>query len=140
MNPVPKVRVVAVPISWSLSPSPLGIRDTSPPKSHTPHPQASSARAKVQECARPREKREGVRAAQAPPLPPCTTIKLRNQRLPLSGFLVTLGGTAPALPSLVSHCSLNIEFLPLPERHLELPPPISWQITPSAGRCGGRGG
>lgn len=91
--------------------------------------------------ARAREGRKGGReGSPGPAPPPCTTIKLRNQRLPLGGFLVTLGGTAPALPSLVSHRSLDIGFLPLPERHLELPPHISWQITPSAGRCGRRGG
>lgn len=107
MNPVPKVRVVAVPISWSLSPSPLGIRDTPPPKSHTPHPQASSARAKVQECARPREKREGVRAAQAPPLPPLYYYKAEEPAPSTQWFLGDSGRNSSSFA--ISGFSLQLE-------------------------------
>lgn len=71
---------------------------------------------------------------------PSALIKLRHRSRTLSGFLVTVGGTARALPPLVSHRGLDVGVLPVPERRLRLSPPRSWQITPSAGRRHRRGG
>ncbi|XP_032344925.1 ADM isoform X2 [Camelus ferus] len=79
---------------------------TSPPP---PHPHRRALRAPECRSARPRKEREGARAAQAPP--PCALlIKPRNASRPLSGFLVTLGGTARDSPPLVSHHSLESGF------------------------------
>lgn len=49
------------------------------------------------------EEREGSRADQAPP--PRARIKCWSRSWVFSGFLVTLGRTAPALPLLTSHRS-----------------------------------
>lgn len=85
----------------------------------------SNARAAVEKPARAR-RMGGCEGSPGPA--PCAPIKPRNQSRPLSGFLVTLGGTTRALPPLVSHRSLDARVLPVPERRLRL------YILPDLGR------
>lgn len=108
---------------------------------HAPHPHPFGPAKRAPECRSPREpegRMGGCEGSSGPA--PCALIKPRNQTRPLSGFLVTLGGTTRASPPLVSHRSLDVGVLPAPERRLRPSPPGSWQITPSAGRRRRRGG
>uniref|UniRef100_A0ABI7YF66 Pro-adrenomedullin n=7 Tax=Felidae TaxID=9681 RepID=A0ABI7YF66_FELCA len=86
------------------------------------------------ECRGPRapEGRMGGREGSPSPAP-SALIKLRHRSRTLSGFLVTLAGTAPALPPLVSHRGLDGGVLPVPERRLRLHLPDLGRSPPQQG-------
>lgn len=109
-----------------------------------PSPQPANPTLTDKQCARPTierapKGREGGSAGRLGPAP-CALIKQRNASRPLSGFLVTLGETARTFSLLASHCSFDVEVLPLPERRLRLNTPKNFGRLPLSRYARGRGG